>query len=150
MKLGLDYISDRMNTKKIAEEKNIVNKQRYDNIKLLFLQSDQDHAKNSWDKSTESGNIRQLEFENKEIITKVQNQKSVNNSKEVQLSNIKKEQELLYSKTLVENAQKELIKQFLSDYSEYEQPRIETLGQSSNYTELQNNLENEFNNLDYN
>ena len=42
MKLRLDYISDRMKTKKIVEEKNIVNKQRYDNIKLLFKLTDEE------------------------------------------------------------------------------------------------------------
>jgi hypothetical protein len=123
-----------------------MSKHRYDNIQSSLLQNQQDSSKNATDKSKAQTEINKLEREQEVLYYKNFDVSNMYVSKIKELNEIQTANNRVVNDLLEEQRQKELMEKFLSGYSEYkqEQPLI---GESGNFTELQNELENKINNF---
>lgn len=123
-----------------------MSKQRYDNIQSVLLQNQKDSSKNFIDKSRAQDKINQLEKEQEVLYYKSYDVSNSYVSKIEELNKLQAANNRVVNELLEEQRQKTLMENILLGYSEYKQEKS-LVGESGNFTELQNELEDNINNL---
>lgn len=130
----------------IYKQKIRMSKQRYNNIQAALLQNQQDSSKNFIDKSKAQNEIKYLEKEQDVLYYKSYDVSNSYVSKIEELNKLQTANNRVVNDLLEEQRQKTLMENILSGYSEYKQEKP-LIGESGNFTELQNELESNINNL---
>jgi hypothetical protein len=123
-----------------------MSKQRYDNIQSALLQNQKDSSKNFIDKSQAQDKINQLKKEQEVLHYKSYDVSNSYISKIDELNKLQAANNRVVNELLEEQRQKTLMENILLGYSEYKEEK-RLVGELGNFTELQNELEDNINNL---